>query len=616
MTETALASVSSVSTSNSHNGDEYVRFPLLDSEGRNWPTYKERFYLTAVSQGHKGHITGTTTKPKEDSSAFSTWEITEAILKNLLASSIPNSIYSQIKARETVKDMYDELGALFESKSLGYESNLRRKLINSSCREGTNLRTHFGELKTIREDLVMLSHKIDDKDFAIMLSTSLPASYESFVGSLHGSTSKISPSQFITRTLEEFDRRALAASKRSGDKAKDLALVVHDKKDDKKRVECFNCKKKGHRKADCWAKGGGKEGEGPKSKKKGKESAKTAMDDKDGVWMAYLEDEENLESNASSVERRFDPFTFALGHSLDYDPLALNHCVDVASRACDASDSTATATESSTPEIQLYDSGASRHMSSYRDNFTNYQVIEPRSIRAADDHTFKAVGMGDMQISIPNTTSPTVVTLKDVLHCPNLGFTLISVSKIAAAGYTVIFKNDDCRVLNKSGKVIGKIGASNGLYCVISNSEKASVAVAQKTMIANLHNRLGHISPAAIKTMIASKACSGLELTNRDDMTPCASCEHAKATRKPIQRTRATPRAKAFGEEVHSDVWGPSPVQAIAKQEFYVSFTDDYTRWTTISLMKRKSETLKFYQAFEAWCATQFGARIKTVRTD
>ena len=48
---------------------------------------------------------------------------------------------------------------------------------------------------------------------------------------------------------------------------------------------CTNCKKKGHSIENCWAKGGGKEGQGPKQKKrskfkkkKGKEKAKAAKD--------------------------------------------------------------------------------------------------------------------------------------------------------------------------------------------------------------------------------------------------------------------------------------------------------------------------------------------------
>jgi len=35
-------------------------------------------------------------------------------------------------------------------------------------------------------------------------------------------------------------------------------------------LSCFNCAKKGHKKADCWAEGGGKAGQGPKVKGDGK----------------------------------------------------------------------------------------------------------------------------------------------------------------------------------------------------------------------------------------------------------------------------------------------------------------------------------------------------------
>ena len=43
-------------------------------------------------------------------------------------------------------------------------------------------------------------------------------------------------------------------------------------------------------------------------------------------------------------------------------------------------------------QTELYDSGASRHMSPYREHFENYVPIIPKSITAADKRYFQAVG--------------------------------------------------------------------------------------------------------------------------------------------------------------------------------------------------------------------------------
>ena len=58
---------------------------------------------------------------------------------------------------------------------------------------------------------------------------------------------------------------ALAAHTKKGGKGKPGKRKKHDKssKDDFEEV-CDNCKKPGHGKPDCWSKGGGKEGQGPR----------------------------------------------------------------------------------------------------------------------------------------------------------------------------------------------------------------------------------------------------------------------------------------------------------------------------------------------------------------
>ena len=76
-------------------------------------------------------------------------------------------------------------------------------------------------------------------------------------------------------------------------------------------------------------------------------------------------------------------------------------------------------------ETDVYDSGASSHMSPARDRFTSFMAITPKPIKAADQTIFIATAMGDLRVSIPNGTSMTAITLKGALYCPDLAFTLV-----------------------------------------------------------------------------------------------------------------------------------------------------------------------------------------------
>ncbi|KAJ7602097.1 hypothetical protein DFH06DRAFT_1024225, partial [Mycena polygramma] len=53
-------------------------------------------------------------------------------------------------------------------------------------------------------------------------------------------------------------------------------------------------------------------------------------------------------------------------------------------------------------ELEIYDSGATQHMTPSRHRLTNYTAIAPRRIVAADKQHFEALGKGDMFVQIPN----------------------------------------------------------------------------------------------------------------------------------------------------------------------------------------------------------------------
>ena len=67
---------------------------------------------------------------------------------------------------------------------------------------------------------------------------------------------------------------------------------------------------------------------------------------------------------------------------------------------------------------------------------------------------------------------------------------------------------------------------------------------------------------------------------------------------------------------MHSDLWGPSPVESKGGKKYYITFIDDKTRLTTIYLLRTKDEAPKIYKQYEAWVENQMGAKIKTLNSD
>ena len=223
-----------------------------------------------------------------------------------------------------------------------------------------------------------------------------------------------------------------------------------------------------------------------------------------------------------------------------------------------------------------------------------------------------------MCIQIPNNGSTTTILLKDVLYAPDMRLTIISISRVAAARYSALFQANFCQIFDSKQSRIGQIHVTpNGLYYVDHEESVSAAGTKEKVSLMELHQRLGHIAPDAVRKLVREGRVEGIELeVEEGEMGTCESCEYAKTTRKNIKRERQEPKADHFGDEIHSDVWGPSQVETINHRRHYVSFTDDNTCYTRISLLNSKDETFKAYKNFEAWAETQHKVKIKRLRSD
>ena len=124
---------------------------------------------------------------------------------------------------------------------------------------------------------------------------------------------------------------------------------------------------------------------------------------------------------------------------------------------------------------------------------------------------FYAVGTGDPEIEVPNGKYPTSILLKDILHAPDMGITIVSISRIAKAGNAVTFKDNVCKIQNKSNKVIGIILASqNGLYKVERIHANAASDSDERIDLAMLYCCLAHISPESIRKAIKNGVIKGV----------------------------------------------------------------------------------------------------------
>ena len=64
------------------------------------------------------------------------------------------------------------------------------------------------------------------------------------------------------------------------------------------------------------------------------------------------------------------------------------------------------------------------------------------------------------------------------------------------------------------------------------------------------------------------------------------------------------PLANAFGAEIYSDLWGPSPMQSLGGRKYYITFTDDFTCYTHLTILRSKDKALTAYKSFAAWAHT------------
>ena len=135
---------------------------------------------------------------------------------------------------------------------------------------------------------------------------------------------------------------------------------------------------------------------------------------------------------------------------------------------------------------------------------------------ATDEHLIKAVGMGNVQINLPNGTGKIKAQLKDAIYAPNIAFTLISISQLDCDNCSVTFNKGVSMIKHLNGHMMTTVPWTNGLYCVLSSMQVSDInyinVTSVKMGINQAHCKFSHIGHSASKHVISA------------GMTKCTIC--------------------------------------------------------------------------------------------
>ena len=195
------------------------------------------------------------------------------------------------------------------------------------------------------------------------------------------------------------------------------------------------------------------------------------------------------------------------------------------------------------------DSGATSHVT----NSTRHlQKSQPY-------HGGDTVMIGDVSYLPIKHTGSTVIgsssgklPLNDVVVCPQIAKSMLSVSKVTADyPCSVKFDNIGVRVKDKNTNTVLTTGRKlNGLYRLESKLPiKALYSSRQRSASDEVcHRRLGHLHQQLLQHFSANKLISISSMTKR----MCASCQLGKSSRLPFQSSSFV--AKRPLEMVHCDL--------------------------------------------------------------
>nr|GAT45398.1 polyprotein [Mycena chlorophos] len=248
---------------------DYLRTNVkLLEDAAGFSTWEVKLRDILVDQDYGEYVFGSLTdEPKvndeanaDEVKARQEWRTKQSKALAMIRLRVGDGPMPYIRGATTAKQAWDKLQSIYAPKGAITIIHLRRRLYSLRCGEEEPIEGHLRTLATLRTDLEKYGVTLSEPDFAIIILTSLPDSWDHWTGNFDLTQVKESE-DLISRVIQhakqpsakpenETSSTALAAFK-----GKSGSSHTHDSS---RPGACFHCGRLGHRADECRAKQAGK----------------------------------------------------------------------------------------------------------------------------------------------------------------------------------------------------------------------------------------------------------------------------------------------------------------------------------------------------------------------
>jgi len=529
--------------------------------GSNWPTWASRITALLRMNGLKNHLTD---EKKDDDKE---WDSKEEIILGVLEMYTQKDVWTPVSDDSkftTCKLKWEKLKKLYGGTGSMSSFNTWVALTSTALDEASPMLPQLQKFNDARVTLENNDMKVSDLQYCFILIKALPDSYSAVASTIlaTGEPKDLTPQMIQDRILNEEGRRSgasaslnkIAPIKRKGDKA------------DKSKIECFYCRKKGHKSNEC--------------RKKKKDAEEKEKENKQKGSGAQSNKSVNAHISTATIEE-ID----------DNEDLPVSLYAAARSR-------------------WMVDSGATHHITPHRSDFISYTPAKG-AVSLGGHAEIAQIGTGT--VAIRPSGSDKIIHLLNVMHVPDAGARYFSVSALIQKGGQIAFKDRKLTISIQDRQIAQGYQEGNLFY--IDTPHTALNAISTVAQPINLwHERMGHMSSQALKRYKDSVKGIVLDPSAIIDQSPCSGCELGKQTRSPFPGS--SKRSDRRLRMIHSDLMGPMTPRSIQGSLYMATFIDDYSRHGVVYYLKSKDQCVAAFTKFLAWAENQTSERLLALHSD